>query len=413
MTPVRRIALTLLATTAPAMAQATAFQLREGSAIAIGSALAGRSANDSDVSLSIQNPATLSGVRNFAVSTGVAGIFPSSDTTVTQSPLLGTPGLSATANFNEDAIVPSFALGYRLSPEVVVGFAVKSPFGLATEFDANFISAIDGLRSELTTISATPQIAWTPTPGFTLGAGVTLSYADAELTNFAGPGFGNLGRFGLEGDGIAFGATVGVLIEPIDGTKIGLNIQSELHHELEGEIVGPALPGLGVGGDSVEASFTLPAVVSLGVIQDVTDSFRVMGELEFTGWSAFDTIEFVNNTRPSALTDIQGYENSVMVSLGAEYDLNDRWTVRGGAAFDSTPTGIEFRSQRTPDSNRYWLAAGASYQVTETIGIDAAYLFIKGEDATVQDSEAAVGGTTLEVTDGLVHLFQLNVSYSF
>ena len=73
-----RVNTLLAATSACALivgdAAAGGFMLREGSASAIGAALAGRTSGDRDVSFSIHNPASLRGVENFEVSAGGAEI---------------------------------------------------------------------------------------------------------------------------------------------------------------------------------------------------------------------------------------------------------------------------------------------------------------------------------------------------
>jgi long-chain fatty acid transport protein len=406
---------------APSAAQATAFQLRGGSATAIGAALAGRTANDADVSLSIQNPAALRGVQGFEISGGLTGIFPSSDATATiTNPMTGTP-ISATENPNEDAIVPSFAAGWRVNEQVVLGLAVKVPFGLGTEYSNGFPTAVDGTKSELTTLSVTPQASFDFSPRLSIAGGLTIQYADAELANFF-PGMGPLppSRFDVTGDGLKLGFTVGAIFEPIDGTTIGVNYQSKIEHQLQGGFSSfyPPFPGSATfnSGANGNAEFTLPDIASVGVIQRVTDDFRLMAEFEWTGWSEFDSIVINNTDTGEALNDVQDYDDSFMISVGGEYDWSDRLTLRAGAAYDQTPTTDAFRSQRTPDSDRYWLAGGASYEITDRIGLDAAYLLILGDDTTIEDRESAFAADPnykVDLEDGIVHYFAVNLRYAF
>ena len=382
-------------------ALAAAFQLREGSATAIGTALAGRTANDRDISLSVHNPASMRGVENFEVSFGASAIIPSTNA---RSPVVNATFPKATDDPSEAAFLPSLTLGYRILPDVVVGLAVDVPFGLATEYSREFFGSLAGKRSELTTIAVTPQVAWDVVPGFTLGAGVTLLYADAELSNF-NPA---IGEFKVSGDGFSAGVTLGAIIEPVKGTKFGVNVQTQLNLGLEGDF-SANYPG-GFGGEPARATTSLPAVVSVGAIQDFSDDFRMMAELEFTRWSAFDQIRLVNRDTGADIIDPQNYENSVMVSLGGEYDVNDALTLRAGVAYDQSPTSNEFRTVRVPDSDRIWLAAGASYQISERVGIDAAYLYIIADDTTVI---APGGAGTIRYDDIDVHLFSLNLNYKF
>lgn len=386
-------------------ASATAFQLREGSATSIGSALAGRTANDRDVSLAIQNPAALKGVEGGEISSGLAFISATADATTDAS----LPGFTSTDDPNEIGLVPSLIAGYRVSPEAVIGIAVDAPFGLATEYSKDFVGSFDGVRSELTTITVTPMASYSITPTLTLGAGVSFQYADAELqSRVAG---GPSGVANVSGDGFDIGFTVGLLYEPLPGTKLGLNYQSGFEHTLEGNF-SDNFPG--VGGRSGEARFDLPAVASFGVIQSITDDVRVMAEFEWTGWSAYDRVLITDKATGAVVQDDpQNYDDSIMVSFGAEYDWSDRLAVRAGVGFDETPTNDEFRTVRTPDSNRYWLSAGASYEITERIGLDLGYTLILMEDTVVTLRNGPTAGAVVDYEDGMVHLLAANLRYAF
>lgn len=389
-------------------AMATAFQLREGSATAIGSALAGRTASNRDVSFSLYNPAALSGVKGLELSSGISLIFASGDATA-QPPFNNPLGLATTDDPNQNAIIPSFAAGWRVAPDLVIGVAIDSPFGLASEYSDGFIGAFDAVRSELLTLTVTPMIAWETVPGFTIGAGVSLQYADAKLEN-RGPN----GVQDISGDGFDVGFVIGAQFEPVDGTRLGFAYTTGYKHKLSGNYSDNFFPAV-FAGAAVDASFELPPSVSLGLIQDITADFRVMGEAEWTGWSTFDNIVFTSTGRPT-VTDVQNYEDSFLFSIGAEYDATDALTLRAGVAYDSTPTRDAFRTARVPDGDRLWFAAGASYELTEKIGIDAAYLYLTIDGSSVDLDRApgnAPNSVRVNYDNGAVHLLTMNLRYAF
>jgi long-chain fatty acid transport protein len=412
-------ALAAAAAMAATQAGATAFQLREGSASAEGSALAGRTANDRDVSLSLQNPAALRGIRGVEVSGGLAGILVFNDATADG------PGGGAFAGFTriEDepgvhAAIPSLALGWRATDRLVLGLSVKTPFGLATEYESDFATAPLGTKSDLLTVSVTPQVSFDVTPTLSIGAGVTAQYADAELSQTL-PG---LGEISVTGDGFAFGFALGAIWEPFQGTKLGLAYQSGFRHSLEGSFSDnydlTAFGGPDYSGLPGEADFDLPPLVSLGVIQDVSDKWRVMAEFEWTGWDAFDTLTLSSPGNGVAdLPDPQGYENSFFLSLGAEYDYSERLTLRGGVGFDKSPTTDEMRTVRTPDSDRFWAALGASYALTEDVAIDASYVLVLPQDTTVTRTRLGdtldFGPDRVDYENQSVHVFSVNLNYRF
>lgn len=401
----RLAAAAAIASAAATSAQGAAFQLREGSATALGAALAGRTANATDVSLAIQNPAALRGVESREISAGAALILASGDARTAP----GFGPLTTEDEPNENAVVPSFIAGWRVSPEIVLGLATHAPFGLATEYAAEFTGSFDGVRSELTTINVTPMISYTPAPQFTVGAGLVIQYADAKLSSRVSLGPDPVGS--IEGDGFDVGFVIGFAAEPLPGTQLGLAFRSGFEHELEGSLSDsfPVFPGA-----SGKAAFDLPAVVSFGAIQEVRPDLRLMAEVEWTGWSAFENILITEDSTGTVISDDpQNYEDSWMVSVGAEYDLSDRLTLRGGAARDLTPTRDAFRTVRTPDGDRWWLSAGASYAITDAVGFDFGYTLILFDDTEVTMRTPPVQGQRVDYTDSMAHVIQANLRWAF
>ena len=67
------------------------------------------------------------------------------------------------------------------------------------------------------------------------------------------------------------------------------------------------------------------------------------------------------------------YRNAYTLSVGGDYKLTSQWTLRGGLAWDQTPTRTPTRDPRIPDNTRRIVSVGAGYQYNEHLGFDAAY----------------------------------------
>jgi long-chain fatty acid transport protein len=399
-----------LAVAIPSSALAGAFQIREGSAAAQGASFAGRSSGDRDVSFALHNPAAFRTVERFEVAAGAAGIVATGDAEA-DGPAV--PGFTLSDDPNEIALVPSFAAGWRYSEHVVFGLAVDAPFGLATKYDEDFIGSFNGIDSELVNITVTPVVSVEPVPDLALAAGVTLSYADARLTNRTGSGL----EGAVEGDDFALGFTVGALIDVTPRTTVGAAFSWGISHELEGDISGtyvvapPPVPPLDGPGS---ANLDLPAVFSLGVTHGFTEDFRMMAEFEYVGWSSFEAINITSDRAGVTVSEEQNYDNSVFIALGAEYDVTPDLTLRGGVAWDQTPTIDADRSVRTPDADRIWLSVGASWQATESIGVDVAYSYLDFMDTDVALTRApGPAGRTASYDDSAAHIFALNARYKW
>lgn len=381
-------------------AQATAFQLREGSAAAQGASLAGRTANDRDVSFALANPAALRGVEGGEVSGGLSGIL-----ILTEARASGTGGLGPGFDTEDEpggaAAIPSFAAGWRWSDEIVIGLTVQAPFGLSTEYDRDFVGAFDGVESALETIAVTPLLAFEPADGLAIAGGPVIQYAHAKLTSLRAPGE----LIELEGDDIALGFKLGALLDIGSRTTAGLAFSYGIEHTLEGEFTNYPPPFAGDG----EAELPLPAVASVGVVHALRDDIRVMAEVEWTGWNAYDQITITDPDAPVPIVREENYDNSFMAAVGGEYDWSDGLTLRAGVAYDRSPTVDATRNVSVPDSDRYWLSAGASYEVTERIGLDAAYTLLLAEDAEVR-LKRTPAPTTVSY-ESTIHLLSVNARY--
>lgn len=390
-------------------ALAGAFALREGSAAAMGAALAGRTSGDSNISYILTNPAALRGVERGEVSNGIAVLL--NDTTARMDS--ATAPLSPRDEPGLTGFVPSLAVGWRLSPQFVVGLAVDSPFGLASEYSADFAGSYDGTLSELLTLAVTPMVAWQISPAVTLGAGISLMYADAELANRVSP----TQTASLSGDGFSVGFTLGTLVEPVPGTVIGARFRSGTSQTLSGSfsdsyLVPPGVGPLTLSGKG-EAEFSLPASINLGITQSVTPALRVMAEVEFTDWSVYDRIDITEQARGITIADTQNYRDSRLYALGLEYDYSERLTLRGGIAYDETPVQGAFRTTRVPDSDKLWLAAGLTYAITDRLSVDAAYVLLQGvgsPEATLRFGPDAGQRVRFDTT---IHELALNLNWRF
>lgn len=383
-------------------ALAGAFQLNERSTKALGTSLAGSVSAASDVTFILFNPAALSTVENVALGGSLSLVSPISDATIADGPAAG-----LTDDADSARAVPSSAAALRLTDDIVVGFGVYAPFGLVTKYDQAFPSAGDALTSELDAISFSPMIAYEPIEGLSIGASFNILAIDARLTNAI---------LNLDGYNVEYGFSVGALYEPFDGTRIGIAYHAGYDAELEGTHEN-ALLGGAVANDLV-AKASLPSTLQIGLTQSITDDLRVMGEFRWINWSVFDTIDVTTPSFSFAppfdnFSDVQNYDDAFFGAIGAEFDLTEQFTIRGGIAYDQTPTSDEFRTPRVPDEDRIWLSAGMSYEMNEHMSLDLSYSYLRAvRDPEVTIRTGPVAGSTVDY-DGGAHIFSVGGQIKF
>lgn len=416
----------------PAPALAAGFALQEYSVRDMGEANAGFAAVAADASTVYSNPAGLMLLGRPQVTAGATGIFgrahfadAGSRDAAGQS-LAGGDG----GEFLRDAIVPNLYAATPLSDRVAIGIGVTAPFGLATRYDDGWVGRYQAIRSKLTTIDINPAVAVRVTDWLSVGVGGSAQYMHVGLSNAVDFGAVCLGRIepvapgtcgplglvpqgadglvALSGHDWSFGFNAGIMVELGEGTRIGAQYRSRIKHHVTGmadftvpDAALPILPVLGGAFTDTGASATvdLPARASLSVYHALSPSLAIMADVTWTEWSRLQalTVSFDNPAQPVQSEPLH-YRDTWRAALGAEFRLNDVWTLRAGGAWDQTPSREGFRSPRIPDNNRIVAAIGVSAEVMPGMTLDLAYnhIFIKDSaiDRIGAGGDLLVGGNT-------------------
>lgn len=393
-------------------AHAAGFELKEQSAIAQGASYAGAAARSDDPSTMFFNAASITKLPGYQVSAGLAGIFPQGNLasgTATTGGLFGYApyaGVTGT-NSGASAALPSFYGTAQVTDTVFLGLAITSPFGLTTKYPGNSIARYYALTTQLRTVNFGPTIAWQVTPQLSLGAGLNIETADAHLSNAvdygaigALKGLAKLGYLPGTKDGIAtvrgndttVGWNVGLLFEPQPGTKIGFAYRSAMSHNLQGSITYQNVPTLlapGFVNASASAKVPEPASASLSVAQDI-GKWTALADVTFTGWSSFKTLTAYTGSTVVSTTP-ENFNNTVSLSVGADYRLNEQVTLRAGTMYDPTPVKNQFRTPRIADNDRIWLSIGATYKPIPSLALTGAYSHLFAANTNVNLADAGPG----------------------
>ena len=481
-----RLTLTAFALVASAafapQALASGFQLREQSPSSQGNAFAGISAGGSDISALFFNPAVMTQyddkqfsfggtyVNLSAKITSVAGArTPILDALGFQAAPITGAGLSAISgssthpNAAISAVLPEFNIMYSLSKDLKIGLSVNVPYGLTTEYDANWVGRYHALKSELKTIDVAPSVAYRVNEEFSIGAAFVLRKADAELTNgvdfgtalalkvggalaaaglspvspgvgqnspvatvamgapnatFGTPGYAIPGAWdgkaGLKGDGWGYGFKLGMTWQPSQEFRLGMAYQGAMTMTLKGNATfeSPAsmpatdyaaLTAAGLKDGKGQADLNLPATLSAGFDWKATDTFSLQGELARTTWSKFKDlrVKFTDNVAPQTTESItdENWSNTTFMSLGGTWKLSQAWTFRAGLAFDTSAVDEYHRTPRIPDNDRTWISFGASYTLSKKMAMDFGYTRIFVDEGKMKLS-AGTAATDPNATRG-------------
>ncbi len=410
--------------------QAAGFQLFEQSVSGLGTSFASTAAAE-DASTIWWNPAGMSYLSGGNFTLGGHIIKPTAEFENQGSrTLLPLPnGLPMSGGNGGDAggvaLLPNLYYAHRLTDRLSLGLGVNSPFGLTTDYDDGWVGRYHALKSALTIVNINPSVAWKINDSFSIGGGLNLQYAKAELSSAvdfsticlarvgpatcAGAGLavpGNAARDGkatVDGDNWGYGFNLGFMWQIVPSTRLGVSYRSSVEQELEGDIKYENVPTLFTGipqlnavfsNTSANAAVDLPETVSIGLHSQIDESWAIMGDLTWTKWSRFEELRVkFNNGAPDNVTT-EKWDDSFRIAIGASYKPASAWTLRAGLAYDQSPVPDEHRTPRIPDQDRTWLSFGANWKITQNASLDFGYAHIFVKDASINLSAADAENNT-------------------
>ncbi len=390
----------------PRQTDAAAFQLKENSAADEGDAFAGApSAADTPATV-FNNPAGMTQLPGVQVSLGASLIDPTfvfhgGATNAFGQPIAG----STNPDGGHAAMVPYGEVSYQLSPDITVGLALTSPYGLSSYFGPDFVGRYQADKTELETFNFNPAIAWQVAPWLSLGAGVSADYAigefDAALNSEVVlasacllPFWASLdrSRMGFSGCAATTGRSATILAPcsnrsraPISAslTAVASDTNSTPKPRSPCRQRSPAI--LPSPADRRGPSWSCPIPQLISLTQKLTPRLTGYANLTWTDWSLLRNLSVYRTSGGLIDNTVLNYKNAVFVSIGASYEVTDQLTLRAGTAFDQSPVRDAYITPRVPDDNRYWLAVGGSYKITPTATIDVGYAHIFADKPSIHE----------------------------
>ena len=426
-------------------ANAAGFQLKENSVRSMGSAFAGTAAKTGDASVVVNNPAAMTQFEGSTLQADVTAIDLSYEFKGTATDAFGRPMTGGNGG-DAGGVTPVPAMSYvrKLDNGVALGAMISAPFGLKTEYEDGWVGRYFAHTSDVRIVDLTLSGAIDVTDRFSVGIGAIVSRADVTLSKsvdfgallysnpatrplpFAQPQAAD-GFVEVEGSETGFGWLVGAHFRPTDKVAIGVSYRSEIDYELTGNakwtVPGnvrvvfdgnptnppPSAEWFKDGG--VTADLTTPSVLSVGATWQATDRLALMATYAETNWSSLREVRIQFDRPDPDAVEPFGWKDTAFASIGAEFRLNDAWTLRGGVAHDETPTSLEHRTPRLPDDDRTWYSVGATWRVSDALDLDFGFTHIKPDDPKV---DITSGGTHIVGPfDGGANMYGVSAQYRF
>ena len=194
------------------------------------------------------------------------------------------------------------------------------------------------------------------------------------------------------------------MVTPIEDLRFGVSYRSSAHVTTRGDYYIRGNNYMNGEGDG-KGRLQTPETVYISATWKPIQRLRLSGLARWANWKKFENMRFSmddsNNLQKTqfgqmvsigspglagmlqtGLSNISiqnDWKAAWLFSLGADLDITDQWTIRGGIALETDP--IKHQQLRTaliPDTKRLWLTCGLSWKPTPKWQIDMAYGHIRG-----------------------------------
>jgi len=409
-------------------ALASGYALNEQSVSSMGTAYAGRSASALDASTVYSNPAGMSYLSEAELVGGLSLIHASTDISDASAcqPKVSIDGLfdscsGATLSdvvngTNDGDMVPtSFVpFGYYVMPvddRLSAGFGIYAPSGVSAEYEASYMGRYFARTSDLKAVNFQPTVSYKINRDLSVGGGVYASYVTGTLSQainplsldgkadifqipesvtYKGDGYGE-----VQGNAWGFGYNVGTIYQVTEPLRLGVTYHSKVDYSLTGDytVIYPdyeSSPGdIGPGGEVAQNAVldvSTPDSVDLGLAYELDKRWTLLTGATWTHWSLFEELVVEQEEGGEVISYVpEFWEDTWSYGLGASYQLDRRWTLRAGYAYDPSPVPDDHVTARLPLGDRNIFSFGTQYRMTRDMDIDLAFTYILEDEVTVND----------------------------
>ena len=329
--------------------------------------------------------------------------------------------LSASYDVSDTFAVGVSAIAQRTSAELssainfnAVGLSIQQGIGAQTA------AGVAQIQAALAAHQITPQQAGAMIQG-AVAQGQAAAAGVAAATPQGVDGFAT-----IKGDDWGYGFQVGGFWKLTPNDKLAINYRSKISHVLHGtgSFSRPAGYNLLLSNSALASSippfanttgtadFTTPAVISASYWHQA-EKFGVGIDLSYTKWNVFKElrVKYGNAGQPDT-TETFNWRNTIYASIGGDYYLSDKLTLRGGIAVDSSPTYYAVRDVRVPDSTRQMATVGLGYKASDRLELNVAYAHIFVNPAHINSSSSTHDVVTGNFED-YGNLLSFSAQYKF
>jgi long-chain fatty acid transport protein len=414
------LTLGMFVVSAPATGLAGGLSLYEIATPDVGLASAGYAARAQDASTLFKNPAGMSNLSGAQVEAGLQLLYGS----VQFTPESGTSArLGQEGGGNALGGLPGLSAFFvqPLSDKFSVGLGTFSNFGLAEQYDDNWVGRYYVQKGALLGVTLMPSVSYKANDWLSIGAGLNAmaGYMNTQVAvNNLEPQIGD-GQLELKDMAWGFGANVGLLFKLSEATRLGVTYQSAIQLDFNDtpsySNLGPGLAALLANPRNLDLGMKVPQSVMLSVYHELCPHWAIMADVGWQNWQQFGNVEVGVGSAGLERNLNLNYQDTWHGALGVQYRPSDDWQFTAGTAYDSSAVSSENRTVILPMGQAWRFGAGATWQVSKAIAFNGALEYVWMGDMPVDQGEdlSLRGRVSGSYNDAWLTVATVNLTWKF
>ena len=298
-------------------------------------------------------------------------------------------------------------VGYRIYDNLAAGISLTTPYGNSLKWPQAWKGAHLIQDITLKSYIIQPTLSYKILDNLSVGVGLQIAMGNVNLSRallpvgalvpILGADYQDVVPVSATLDGkskVKLGYHIGVMYDVCDKVTLGLSYRSRVRMKVKegtaeldyaSEKIKDLLDATGqippLDKGTFHAQLPLPSNTTFGVSYRPTDRWELALDLQFVGWSAYDSLNVVFNEKVLKIEDIKAeknYKNTMIYRIGAQYMATDRLDVRLGLYYDQSPIRKNNYNPETPSMGKIGISTGCSFEPYRNLQIDFAFLYIQG-----------------------------------
>ena len=319
----------------------------------------------------------------------------------------------------------SLFISHQLDDRWTLGFGTYANFGLSEDYNNDWSGRYYVQNASIGGLSLVPSAAYKINDQWSIGVGLQAMYgmmetelaidnAPLDLTSRAD------GQLKYDDTTWGFGGNIGLIFEPNEGTRIGLNYTSKIDLNFDDSLrlfnANPIYRPL--DGTGTKLDVTVPQTVMLSLYQKINSRLAMLASAGWQEWSELGRVYVQLDTDNQREKDLDaGYDDTWHISVGGQYQATDKLLWNIGVAYDSSAVSDNKRSWILPMQEAYRLGTGVTYALDKTIDLNFSYALVWMGDMNISQTKQLPLGDPAQVSSSFdeawIQAFSGSVTWRF